>query len=301
MADFFNFFVGYGTGGQGPARMEFGRFCEYSDDATIARFMPGGVPDMDALLDLPCLFLPELASCGTRSTKVGRVSNIRRMRGGRRDELHFHVHYDDDLPPLDCETPWAARDAFGTNLGPPNDFQRYHSNWNVIPGNLHQLLLRHLPIRRYGGGVLNVPLTDNTEDDLVAVMMPFDAAFEQTYESIQVAADEVGMRCIRADDIWRENVIMNEVVRIITEARVVVADVTGRNPNVFYETGIAHTLGKEVVLLTQSEQDVPFDVRHIRHQRYLPNTEGLAELQNNLADRLATLTGRRRVARLFPA
>jgi len=51
-------------------------------------------------------------------------------------------------------------------------------------------------------------------------------------------------------------------------------DCTGRNPNVFYEAGIAHTLGREVILITQNEQDIPFDLRHRRYIRYLDNVEG---------------------------
>ena len=107
------------------------------------------------------------------------------------------------------------------------------------------------------------------------------------------------MRCLRADDIWREHAIMDEVVKLIAEARVVVADVTGRNANVFYELGIAHSLNKDVVMVTQANDDIPFDVRHLRYLHYYPNGEGLADLQNRLSERLSTLTERRRVQPLF--
>ena len=83
--------------------------------------------------------------------------------------------------------------------------------------------------------------------------------------------------------------IIQDIVNLIDRAKVVVCDCTGRNPNVFYEIGIAHTLGREVVLLTQSEQDVPFDLRHLRYIRYLNNGEGLRELRTRLASRLSNL------------
>ena len=51
------------------------------------------------------------------------------------------------------------------------------------------------------------------------------------------------------------------------------ATVTGRFPNVFYEARIAHTLGREVILITQNENDIPFDLRHLRYVRYLNNAE----------------------------
>ena len=66
-------------------------------------------------------------------------------------------------------------------------------------------------------------------------------------------------------------------------------DVTGRNPNVFYEAGIAHAMGKKVVIITQNDQDVPFDLRHLRYVRYLPNEQGLESLQADLRERLWNL------------
>ncbi len=68
-------------------------------------------------------------------------------------------------------------------------------------------------------------------------------------------------------------------------------DCTGRNPNVFYEIGIAHTLGREVILITQSDNDIPFDLRHLRYVRYLNNAQGLGDLTAALQGRLQTIIG----------
>ena len=76
---------------------------------------------------------------------------------------------------------------------------------------------------------------------------------------------------------------------MIFRSRVVVCDFSGSNPNVFYETGIAHTLGKHVIPITQSSDDVPFDLRHHRYILYLNNGEGRAKLQQHLQRRLARL------------
>jgi hypothetical protein len=97
------------------------------------------------------------------------------------------------------------------------------------------------------------------------------------------------LRCRRADDIWENPAVIQDVVSLIDRSAVVVCDCTGRNPNVFYETGIAHALGREVILITQSEADIPFDLRHLRYVRYLNNGEGRAELQDVLGKRLADL------------
>jgi hypothetical protein len=81
------------------------------------------------------------------------------------------------------------------------------------------------------------------------------------------------------------------VVALIDRSRIVVCDCSGRNPNVFYEAGIAHTLGREVILITQNDQDIPFDLRHLRYIRYLNNAEGRAALTQQLQARMQTLLG----------
>lgn len=61
------------------------------------------------------------------------------------------------------------------------------------------------------------------------------------------------------------------------------------NPNVFYEAGIAHTLGKHVIPITQVADHIPFDLRHHRYIHYLNNKEGLAKLGAEVASRVGTL------------
>ena len=120
-------------------------------------------------------------------------------------------------------------------------------------------------------------------------MMPFHPDFDRVYEVLQGVAGVVGLRCRRADDIWENPAVMQDVVSIIDRSRVVIADCTGRNPNVFYEIGIAHTLGWEVILITQKAADIPFDLRHLRYVHYLNHGEGLSALANRLRSRLADL------------
>ena len=122
-------------------------------------------------------------------------------------------------------------------------------------------------------------------------MMPFDAGFNAVYEAIQQASSNAGLRCRRADDIWENAAIIQDVVALIDRSRIVVCDCSGRNPNVFYEAGIAHTLGREVILITQSEHDIPFDLRHLRYIRYHNNGEGRAVLTKALQARMQTLLG----------
>lgn len=127
------------------------------------------------------------------------------------------------------------------------------------------------------------------EDDLVSVMMPFDLSFNNVYKSITTAASNVRMRCARADDIWNHSVVIQDVFELIYRSRIVVVDFSNRNPNVMYETGIAHTLGRDVVPISQSLEHVPFDLRHHRVLVYLANNEGLKTLEARLEERLGVI------------
>lgn len=104
------------------------------------------------------------------------------------------------------------------------------------------------------------------DGDTCFVMMPFAAPLGNHYASIyDPAIRKAGLRPIRADDdIFATGKIMDQVWRGIENAKILVAELTSRNPNVFYELGIAHALNKPVVLISSNEGDVPFDVRHIR-------------------------------------
>jgi len=119
--------------------------------------------------------------------------------------------------------------------------------------------------------------------------MPFHPSFDEVYVKIREVTEAVGLRCRRADDIWENPAIIQDIVSLIDRSRVVICDCTGRNPNVFYEAGIAHTLGRDVILITQSSEDIPFDLRHFRYIQYLNNGEGRAQMATRLTQRLESL------------
>jgi hypothetical protein len=100
------------------------------------------------------------------------------------------------------------------------------------------------------------------------------------------------MKCQRADDFWHHDHVIQDIVSLIGKAAVVVCDLVDWNSNVFYEMGIAHTLGRDVIMVTQSSEHVPFDVRHIRNIRYLSNAEGMFKLASEVTERLLTLRAR---------
>jgi hypothetical protein len=98
------------------------------------------------------------------------------------------------------------------------------------------------------------------------VMQPFSPPYSDYYEKLfKPAIEQAGLRPVRADDeIFGSGKIMDQVWRGIRDAQVLVAELTTRNANVYYELGLAHALGKPVVLVAADGEEVPFDVHHIR-------------------------------------
>ena len=105
-----------------------------------------------------------------------------------------------------------------------------------------------------------------TATDSCFVMQPFADPLGSYYEKVyKPAIEKAGLKPVRADaDIFGTGKIMNQVWDGINAAKVLVAELTSRNPNVFYELGLAHALQKPVVLISAREEDVPFDLHHIR-------------------------------------
>lgn len=99
------------------------------------------------------------------------------------------------------------------------------------------------------------------EEDLVFVLTPFNSKFDTDYRAIADVCGEVGLRCVRGDEEYIRGDILAHILKHIAKARVVVANINGRNPNVFYELGIAHALGKPALILSQTVDDIPFDLR----------------------------------------
>ena len=97
------------------------------------------------------------------------------------------------------------------------------------------------------------------------VVMPFHPLFGKQYDKvIKPAVETAGLECIRGDEIYARQSIVQDIWQSIRRCRVVVAELSGRNPNVMYEIGLAHAIGKPIVLLTRNEEDVPFDLRSLR-------------------------------------
>jgi hypothetical protein len=107
------------------------------------------------------------------------------------------------------------------------------------------------------------------EGDFAFVLMPFKPEFFKIYDAvIKPAINQLGLQCFNAQEDKRPTRITDMIFSYIVSATLLIADLTSKNPNVFYELGLAHAMNKPVILLTQTREDVPFDVAGIRYMEY---------------------------------
>lgn len=121
-------------------------------------------------------------------------------------------------------------------------------------------------------------MTNTLPKPFTFILMPFSEDFTDAYKlAIKPACEAAGTHAERVDEQVFHDDILQRIYNQIAKADVIVADMTGRNPNVFYETGYAHALGKSVILLTRKVDDIPFDLQHYPHIVYGESLSALRE------------------------
>lgn len=112
-------------------------------------------------------------------------------------------------------------------------------------------------------------IEETSPKPFVFVLMPFSSDFDDTYRlAIKPACEQAGAYAERVDEQIFDGSILQRIFNQIAKADIIVSDLTGRNANVFYETGYAHALGKRTLLLTKNVDDIPFDLKHFAHIVY---------------------------------
>jgi hypothetical protein len=277
----FHLLVSYQGWPENAGEIPTGRIYIKQSDTTFREFRDkNGVLNIDAIRRLPALLMTEIGGSGPSAVKVVQITSV--SQGSRDTALRYTT---------DSSLRSISNSDFET-LSRQYGLSRYalnHTHWEIVDFDLYRLLLLSLQRKQLSPIVFSFEGAGDRQDNLVSVMMPFSADFNPVYTSLQSAVQSVGMEAMRADDLWEHQFIIQDIVSLITRARVVICDCSGRNPNVFYEVGIAHSLGKEVILIAQSEADIPFDLRHIRYIRYLNNREGLNTLGREIGQRIQTI------------
>ncbi|MBA3028936.1 MAG: hypothetical protein FP814_05435 [Desulfobacterium sp.] len=116
------------------------------------------------------------------------------------------------------------------------------------------------------------------------VLMPFEDDLKEIYTEIyKPVCTKSGLHCWRVDEISRPGSISRDIIEGILSADIIIADLTRKNPNVFYELGIAHSVGNKTIMTAQGIEHVPFDVRDYRVIIYEHNLMGCEKLKTDLS------------------
>lgn len=282
---------------------ELGRAVrEFTDDAISEKYNVFDKAAIAALMFFPCLFSYEQGVTG--SARIGWLTGIKKRARAVRVEYEL----EENLPRISgakvkklmweldignwelTRTHWAVKDIdllpvlMEAGIIGDEDIKRQRKDSRLIRFGLTKPVTEiHVQ-----PSVFRVP-SGKAEHDLVSVMMPFETAFNNVYTAIRAACKAAKLRCKRVDDIWDEAEVIQDVFSLIYRSRAVICDFSGRNPNVFYEAGIAHTLGKLVIPIVQNDTDIPFDLRHLRFIKYLNNGEGRQVLRDQVSEKLRTI------------
>lgn len=134
------------------------------------------------------------------------------------------------------------------------------------------------------------------------VAMCFDKRLQPLYQKVvKPVLEEYGFECKRGDEILEPGVIVEQLKEQIDNSDLVLCDLTFDNANVFYELGVAHTLGKPTVLISQTASSIPFNVAHLRAIPYEDSKIGVLDLRDRLVQTLhdiAPLDPERHIPRL---
>jgi protein-tyrosine-phosphatase len=136
------------------------------------------------------------------------------------------------------------------------------------------------------------PTAAKIRADQCFVLMPFGEKWSERIwtRHVRTVLTDFGMKAVRADDLYGSH-ILSDIWKGIAESRVIIADITCRNPNVMYELGLAHAMQKDVIILAQTSDDIPFDIRQHRCLIYEDNSDGYEKLEKQLPFYLKQILG----------
>jgi hypothetical protein len=128
------------------------------------------------------------------------------------------------------------------------------------------------------------------EPGKVFVVMQFSEPYQELYQDvIQPVTRDFGLEAHHAGEVFGPGIILDDIVHDINEAKIVVAEITEQNQNVFYELGYAHALRKPTILLAEKNKDLPFDVSGYRCLFYENSIGGKRKVEEGLRKHLQAI------------
>lgn len=249
--------------------------AEYTDEELVADYGE----DLGKLAGFPALVVAETAGRRPPRARLSRVMNI--STSGP-DVVFEYQH-------LETEE-FSSRDVFKALNLTFGRWERARTHWALKRGDAIGELFKFFASRsrRDRPMFFNVDEWPLPNLGHVAVMMPFEAEFDLVYEAIANACESLHLDARRVDHLHGPRRIVDDIFKTIMQSAIVISDITGMNPNVFYETGLAHARNRQVILIAQ-DRKFPFDIQSYRVIKYLANNEGLEGLRNDLRKSLRSV------------
>lgn len=180
------------------------------------------------------------------------------------------------------------RELYSTNSKLSSNLNRFEDSNGLIL-TIKSEIRRNQNVRddsffdELGIDIANVAIDANT----AMCLMPFHKTFEKVFSTIKSSCQSSGFHCMRSDDVFVSGNILRHTVLMILKSELLIAVMDGRNPNVAYEIGIAHALGKTVLLVADSSKfgDIPVNLKSNRFVLY----NNYNDLQNKLQSVLSSL------------
>jgi len=125
------------------------------------------------------------------------------------------------------------------------------------------------------------------DSKLIFVLTPFAEDEQDVFQAIKEVCVRNGFRCVRGDEENATGGILAHIVQTMARSRLVIANISTLNQNVFYELGIAQAMGKRSIIVSQTETDIPFDLTHQRIVTFRQEDELKAKLTEALLGALS--------------
>lgn len=238
----------------------------------------------------------------------GRYGSIEKTSGLSYIELEYRYALSKNMPVfaivLDYNYLFLKAASYGENTIFEKEHKfRYNSFKNKLESNIvkvatdlnqitsaiHFLLndVLNSPINNLIGGDKSMRMPNKNKISIFVVMPYSEAWSDDTYDLIKEVCNNLDVNLNRADEILGSQSIYNDIITNIIESDIIIADITVKNANVFYELGYAHALKKNVILIRQPHDDMVFDISQFRYIEYELSYKKAKEFQKRLTDTIS--------------
>ncbi|MEA5259175.1 hypothetical protein VB264_15370 [Arcicella aquatica] len=239
---------------------------------------------MDKLIDnntLTQILIMTFSFIGILTTALLYFEKIRNLQKKRKEEKqiveieYMRKSYEDKI--------YQLTDKLLANGARWEDINHlFLSSPNVTPLSSNAQKVFYTNFLKYSG----VKENDlSIQKDLVFVLTPFNPAFEKQFFAIKKTCERMGLKCVRGDEEFIRGEILPSIIKQMAQARLVIANIDGRNPNVYYELGLAHGMDKPVLMVASSVENLTFDLQ----SRQILLFKSIDDLQQKLRDALTRI------------